>query len=236
MEWKSVILNEHAWWIKVLGEYALLLELVDPPKEKIDLIIQTVQLLKQTAFIPTIDLVPAYQSIGLIFDSSIDLQKMQSTVLSLDGQHFSGQLIFKEHEIPTCYEKGLDWEIVEAHTKLDKSTIIAKHTAVVYRVAMTGFLPGFVYLSGMDEALNCPRKKNPRIQVPPNSIGIGGTQTGIYALPSPGGWQIIGQSPLSFFNTNSATQSSQISQFTIGDSVRFIAIDAKKFDQLQPTI
>jgi len=157
--------------------------------------------------------------------------KIENTILKLNEQVFLQKQEFPTHEIPICYEKGLDWEIVCQHCQLSQAEIIERHSTRTYRVAMTGFLPGFVYLAGMDEKLNCPRKENPRTQVPKGALGIGGNQTGIYSLPSPGGWQIIGQSPLSFFNNTEPPN-----LLKTGDYLRFIAIDMTTFEQLQASI
>lgn len=230
MEWKSVILNEQNWFIKVLGEKALLLELVQPSPDTIDLIIRTVALLQERLSIPIVDLVPAYQSIALLFekDSELYLEELEWSLLKLDQSSYQTVQHFKTHQIPVCYENGLDWKEVQEATQLSTKEIIEKHSTAKYRIAMTGFLPGFLYLSGMDPQLTCPRKENPRTKIPAGSVGIGGNQTGIYSLASPGGWQIIGQSPHSFFDANNPK-----SLFSLGDYITFLPIDSTQFERLK---
>lgn len=100
--------------------------------------------------------------------------------------------------IPVCYagEFGEDIKDVAAHTGLTESEIIALHSEKPYLIYMLGFLPGFAYLGGLDKRLHTPRLKNPRTKIPQGSVGIGGEQTGIYPLASPGGWRLIGRTPV----------------------------------------
>ena len=104
--------------------------------------------------------------------------------------------------IPCCYggHFGPDMDFAVRHTGLSKEEIISLHSAPVYKVFMLGFLPGFVYLGGLDPRLELPRLKNPRLAIPRGSVGIGGKQTGVYPLASPGGWQLLGATPLEFYD------------------------------------
>ena len=103
-------------------------------------------------------------------------------------------------------------------SKLSVDDVIKKHSGETYRVCMMGFIPGFTFLSPAPKALHHPRLETPRAKVPAGSIGIANWQTGIYGLQSPGGWQIIGQTPLSIFNANRETPF----LLNAGDRVRFI--------------
>ncbi|MFT3792770.1 MAG: 5-oxoprolinase subunit PxpB [Rudaea sp.] len=105
-------------------------------------------------------------------------------------------------EIPVCYggEYGPDLADVARHARLDETEVIARHARGDYRVAMLGFAPGFPYLLGLDRALHAPRRARPRTRVPAGSVAIGGAQTGIYPRELPGGWQIIGRTPLTLFD------------------------------------
>ncbi len=105
----------------------------------------------------------------------------------------------QEITIPVCYEKGLDWEDVCLQTGKTREEIIDIHLQGDYRVQY-GFTPGFLYLTGLNSTLACNRKENPRTRLPAGSVGIGGNKTGIYSLESPGGWQIIGQTPMILFD------------------------------------
>lgn len=108
--------------------------------------------------------------------------------------------------IPCCYggHFGPDMDFAVRHTGLSKDEIIALHSAPVYKVFMLGFLPGFVYLGGLDPRLELPRLKSPRLAIPRGAVGIGGKQTGVYPIQSPGGWQLLGATPLDFYDPKRA--------------------------------
>ncbi|NOY48858.1 MAG: 5-oxoprolinase subunit PxpB, partial [Chlorobi bacterium] len=108
--------------------------------------------------------------------------------------------------IPVCYddEFAIDLEAISLHKKLSKEEIITLHSNAIYTVFFIGFLPGFLYLGGLIDTLYFPRKSTPRLHIEKGAVGIGGTQTGIYPNTSPGGWNIIGNSPISFFDCNKA--------------------------------
>lgn len=105
-------------------------------------------------------------------------------------------------QIPCCYGArfGQDLADLERHTGLDRDEIIAIHSSVDYKIYMMGFLPGFVYLGGMDERICMPRLENPRVKIQPGAVGIGGNQTGVYPVASPGGWRLIGGTPVDFYD------------------------------------
>ncbi len=135
------------------------------------------------------------------------------------------------HRIPVCYGGccGADLEDVARHCGLGVAELIARHTAVEYQVAMLGFAPGFTYLLGLDPALHMPRRATPRVRVPAGSVGIGGAQTGIYPAELPGGWQLLGRTPLPLFD---AANEDRPTLLRPGDRVRFEPVSADVFDQL----
>ncbi|MGH8111030.1 MAG: 5-oxoprolinase subunit PxpB [Rhodanobacteraceae bacterium] len=130
-------------------------------------------------------------------------------------------------EIPVCYggESGPDLEAVARHAEIDPDQVVARHVAIEYTVAMLGFAPGFPYLLGLDAALHVPRRANPRTRVPAGSVAIGGAQTGIYPGELPGGWNLIGQTPLVLFDP----QREPPCLLAPGDRVRFRAVGADEF-------
>ena len=105
-------------------------------------------------------------------------------------------------KIPCCYGArfGPDLRDMEKHTGLDRDEIIAIHSSVDYRIYMMGFLPGFVYLGGLDSRIEMPRLSTPRVKIPAGAVGIGGNQTGVYPVASPGGWRLIGGTPVEFYD------------------------------------
>ncbi|WP_255594105.1 5-oxoprolinase subunit PxpB [Pontibacter sp. HSC-14F20] len=132
-------------------------------------------------------------------------------------------------EIPVCYNGsfGPDLEYVARHTRLTPQEVIASHLRCKYRVYMIGFAPGFPYLGGMAKKLTTPRKQNPKPHIPAGSVGIAGGQTGIYPIETPGGWQLIGRTPLLLFDPNRE----QPSLLQAGDEVKFVAISEDEFWQ-----
>lgn len=133
-------------------------------------------------------------------------------------------------EIPVCYggEFGPDLGDVAAHAGVDERAAIERHASGDYRVAMLGFMPGFPYLLGLDPSLHTPRRASPRTRVPAGSVAIGGAQTGIYPRELPGGWQLIGRTPLVLFDPARA----QPALLQPGQRVRFRAIGADEFAAL----
>jgi inhibitor of KinA len=131
-------------------------------------------------------------------------------------------------EIPVCYAKPFapDLETLALQNQLTTEEVIQLHTAKVYRVYMIGFLPGFAYMGKVDHRIAAPRKSQPRTNIPAGSVGIAGEQTGIYPLVSPGGWNIIGQTPLKLFD---AARPDPV-LFQPGDRVHFYSISQNEFE------
>ncbi len=133
-------------------------------------------------------------------------------------------------EIPVCYggAHGPDLELVAHHAQLFPEEVIARHAAPDYLVYMVGFAPGFPYLGGLDARLATPRRAQPRPLVPAGAVGIAGVQTGIYSLPTPGGWQLIGRTPRRLFDPARTPPS----LLHAGDRLRFVPISAVEFERL----
>ncbi|WP_299824710.1 5-oxoprolinase subunit PxpB [uncultured Pontibacter sp.] len=133
-------------------------------------------------------------------------------------------------EIPVCYGGtfGPDLEEVALHNKLTPDKVIALHSQKIYLVHIMGFAPGFPYLGGLDIRLATPRKAEPRALIPKGSVGIAGKQTGIYPIETPGGWQLIGRTPLVLFDP----EREQASMLKAGDKVKFNAITEAEFKTL----
>jgi len=132
-------------------------------------------------------------------------------------------------EIPVCYEPefGFDLEHVATHASLDGKEVVHLHSAAEYRVHCVGFTPGFPFLGGLNPKLATPRKDIPRKEIPAGSVGIGGKQTGIYPIKSPGGWNIIGRTPLRLFDP----QKDPPALLRAGARVRFRAITREEFER-----
>lgn len=133
-----------------------------------------------------------------------------------------------EHQIPVCYasEHAPDLTEVASVAGLSRREVIELHAGGNYRVLAVGFMPGFAYLGGLPEVLHLPRRPSPRARVPAGAVGIGGTYTGIYPSVSPGGWRLIGRTPLSMFDPT-VTRPARLN---VGDTVRFRPISAAELD------
>ena len=151
-----------------------------------------------------VELVPTYRSVLLHFNPLVVQPKVLEQQL-LDLIDNLGDLELPAPDVafvPVCYggEFGPDLDHVCEHTGLGAEEVIRLHTATDYLIYMLGFTPGFSYLGGMDERLATPRLKTPRTHIPAGSTGIAGKQTGIYPIDSPGGWQLIGRTPLKLYD------------------------------------
>lgn len=190
-----------------------------------------------------IDVVPAYQSLTLYLDilntdaNSIELsikETVKEAVKEGGEKHLNEQVKPDKSnliEIPVCYDEevGVDLASLAEHCNLNIAEVITLHTQEDYLVNMLGFLPGFLYLSGLNEQLHCPRKSTPSLKVPAGAVAIGGGQTGIYPVESPGGWHIIGRTPISIFNPN--TETPFIAKPL--DKIRFVSISKEEYMQLR---
>ncbi len=158
------------------------------------------------------------------------IEQLLDAYLVDDSEGLAGQL-GAIMEIPVCYEAayGLDLAEVADYHQVSMEEIVSWHTSRVYPVYMIGFAPGFPYLGGMDERLATPRKSVPRTQIPAGSVGVGGAQTGIYPFETPGGWQLIGRTPLRLFRPDIVPPS----LLKVGDQVRFVAITSEEFHALE---
>ncbi|MDY3554860.1 allophanate hydrolase subunit 1 [Gemmata sp. JC717] len=189
------------------------------------------------------DVVPAYASVGVFFDAdqirAADVMDWLNALASggrgpaeavLGGNAHSGgsrpPLAFR---VPVCYEMQLDLARVCEHTGLSADAVIERHTATVYTVYAVGFVPGFPYLGYLpSELCGVGRLPSPRTRVEPGSVGLTGRQTGIYPLARPGGWNLIGRTPLTIVDAADG-----FFPLRVGDTVRFDRIDESRYRQLE---
>jgi len=180
-----------------------------------------------------VELVPTYCSLLINYDVlKIDyntLVEKLKTFLNNDLETAEGEEVTLV-EIPTLYndEVGPDLSYVAEHNKISKEEVIKIHTGTDYLVYMLGFMPGFTYLGGMSEKIATPRLESPRLQIYPGSVGIAGKQTGMYPSISPGGWRIIGRTPLKLYNPDSDTPV----YISSGDYVRYVSISEEEYNEI----
>ena len=150
------------------------------------------------------DVISLKNSVGIIFNpykitSSEFIKNITSLILD---KNFTNNRSLKTWKIPICYDEdfAIDLNEISTKCKLDVDQVKKKHNNLTYKVDLVGFLPGFLYLGNLDKSLYLPRKKKPRAHIHEGSIGIAGNQTGIYNIESPGGWNIIGRTPVKLFD------------------------------------
>lgn len=168
------------------------------------------------------------------FDINAQIQNIKNYISSITLSKDVNEISFKVHKIPVCYEAemALDLELLSAELGMQKEEIIELHTQPNYTIYFHGFLPGFLYLGGLPTALHFPRKPTPRLKIPCGSVGIGGSQTGVYPSESPGGWQIIGRCPIQWFNVNKNPPS----PFEAGEQIQFYPISKKVYFSIKEKV
>lgn len=207
--------------LHALGDAALLCEL--PPPATLQAQQRIWALAAQAAGWPGVDeLLPGMNNLTLCFDPErVERQALEEKVLAAWPQLKAATMAGRQVEIPVAYggEDGPDLHDVARHTGLSPQEVVRRHSQAEYLVYFLGFLPGFAFLGGLPPELATPRRSEPRLAVPARSVGIGGEQTGIYPLVSPGGWQLIGRTPLELFDPKAESPT----LLRPGDRVRFVA-------------
>lgn len=221
-----------------LGDAALTVDFGNNINEDVNQRVLHLFTLLQNALPFAIDIIPAYSSLTIYYDACALHTPTESAFEIVKGKIFPflnnenvslpPQRLIK---IPVCYAALFAPDLAElaAKKQLSGDEVVRLHTAKTYRVYTIGFLPGFAYMGKVDEQLATPRRQQPRTQVPAGSVGIAGEQTGIYPLTSPGGWNIIGQTPLKLFD---AQQENPV-LLQPGDNIQFYSITEDEFANYQ---
>jgi inhibitor of KinA len=175
------------------------------------------------------DIVPAYVSVGVHFDpAKVNLAAVRS---ALAGLRITAEnpTVGRPFVVPCCYDLQLDLDKVASHLQLASEEVISLHSACEFRVYAIGFCPGFPYLGYLPPKLcGLPRLPTPRLALEPGSVGLTGRQTGIYPLVRPGGWHIIGRTPLELVNVGDGYFPLQV-----GDRIRFKKVDRDEYESLK---
>ena len=216
--------------IKAAGDRGLLVELGETIHESINRKVMELDRKISAGNIEGItETVPSFCSVLVCYDPLLtDYESLKRRIEELlktvkEGEMSVGKIV----EIPVCYggELGPDLSFVAEHSKCKEREVIRIHSQRDYRIYMLGFLPGFPYLGGLDERIHTPRLAVPRKQIPAGSVGIGGEQTGVYPIESPGGWQLIGRTPYKLFDPNRLKEP----LYKAGDAIRFIPITMREY-------
>jgi inhibitor of KinA len=232
-----------------LGDSALIVrvrdEFEDASEQTLDAVLRAFQQIEDSAIPGVIEVAPAYTSIAVFFnpitvakatETSDDVfdwvaTRIRAAVAGVVDPGRTARSRLQTVEIPACYdpEFALDIDDVARRANISASEVIRLHSATEYRVACIGFVPGFPFLTGLPKKLATPRRDVPRKEIPTGSVGIGGAQTGIYPLRSPGGWNLIGRTPLRLFDPDKNPPT----LLRAGDRVRFRAITREEFESLK---
>lgn len=220
--------------ISPLGDSAIIVDFADEVSDQ-DLLLgralAAAQALESARIPGVIDITSAYQSVAIFFDLAgmepdVSIEEKVSSIVGSSGRGRS--IRSRVIEIPVCYDEefALDLARVVSHTSLTPERIAVLHSSAEYTVACIGFVPGFPFLAGLSEKLRVPRLETPRTKVPPGSVAIANAQAGIYPLESPGGWNVLGRTPLPLFRINENPPTF----LQPGDRVRFGRISREQFE------
>ena len=196
----------------------------------------TVQLMKMQHIEGVVDIIPAFCSLLINYDPRVisyeEITERMQHLLKMDAKMDEGKK--KIYEIPVCYggEYGPDIANIAEYAGLTEEEVIKIHSSRDYLIYMLGFLPGFCYLGGLDERIHTPRLANPRIKISAGSVGIGGSQTGIYPLDSPGGWQLMGMTPVKTYDPDREVPI----LLEAGDYIRFIPINEEEYNRIKEQV
>ena len=195
---------------------------------------QTIERIKEFQLDGIIELVPTYCALLVEYDAMLysysEICNIIESTLE-EGMTDTTNELVTVVEVPTVYggEFGPDLSFVASHNHLSEDEVISIHSGTDYLVYMLGFIPGFTYLGGMDPRIATPRLSSPRTLIPAGSVGIAGEQTGTYPSDSPGGWQIIGRTPVTMYDMSKA----QAALLKAGDYVRYVPIDESEFHRIK---
>ena len=212
------------------GDRALVIEFGDRIDEKINERVQQAAIwIRRKKDAAITEVVPSFCSVLVHYDPVLRrygslCRWLEELLKEMPKQCAEGKRILK---VPVCYGArfGADLGDMEKLLGMDRDEIIAIHSRPDYRIYMLGFLPGFVYLGGLDERIACPRLPSPRVKIAPGAVGIGGSQTGIYPMASPGGWRLIGQTPINMYDP----QRKEPILVRAGDYIRFVPVGLEEW-------
>jgi inhibitor of KinA len=218
--------------IEPLGDSALVINLADEISDSSGLLARVLSAAAtiEGAKLPgVVDVTSSYESVAVFFDLpqvEPDIEDKIRVLIASAGVRVSGKK--RRVQIPVCYDEefALDLDRVANHTSLTPDAIVTLHSSAEYTVACIGFMPGFPFLAGLPQQLRVPRLESPRTKVSAGSVAIANAQAGVYPLESPGGWNVLGRTPLQLFRVNESPPT----LLRPGDCVQFRRITRAQFD------
>ncbi|ABR49123.1 Allophanate hydrolase subunit 1 [Alkaliphilus metalliredigens QYMF] len=221
----------------IAGDRAIVMEFGNSISEEINSKIRAMTIAIETKKVEGIsEVVPTYRSLMIHYNPvQVDYNTLMKGLQTLEGELESIQLPAPiVMEIPTIYggDYGPDIETVAEHNGLTVEEVIKIHTSGEYLIYMLGFTPGFPYLGGMDTKIATPRLATPRTKIKGGSVGIAGSQTGIYSIDSPGGWQLIGWTPVKLYDA----EAEKPILFKAGNYIKFKQIDEAAYKAIEGKI
>lgn len=220
--------------ILTAGDSSLLVQFGDEIKPEINRkIAATVQLMREQHIEGVLDVIPAFCSLLVNYDPRVvsynEIKTRMTNLLKIETT--AGAERKRVFEIPVCYggKYGPDMAFIAEHAGMTEAEVIRLHSSRDYLIYMLGFLPGFCYLGGLDERLHTPRLASPRLKIEAGSVGIGGSQTGIYPMDSPGGWQLMGMTPVKTYDPERKIPI----LVEAGDYIRFVPVDEEEYMRIK---
>lgn len=218
-----------------MGDGALVMEFANEISKEVNARIrQTTKAIEKTIE-GVIEVLPTYRSITIFYrPDQITYDELVTKLQTIKEGNEEGDSLSRRIEIPTVYggEYGPDLAYVAQHASLSEEEVIRIHTGTDYLVYMLGFSPGFTYLGGLDERIATPRLESPRVKIPAGSVGIAGSQTGMYPSESPGGWQLIGRTPLKLYDPKKEPPVF----IQAGDYIRYVAITESEYAEIEEQV
>ena len=219
------------------GDRAILVEFGNTISLEIGRQVRRFMLATQAAQLPgLVEIVPAYRSLLIYYDPlQISAPELRQKLRTIEQEPQKDELPQPTvTEIPTVYgnQYGPDLEFVAKHNSITPEEVVRLHKSAVYLIYMVGFMAGFAYLGGMSPRIATPRLETPRSRIPAGSVGIAGSQTGVYPAESPGGWRIIGRTPVNLFDPLKEPPALLVA----GNYVKFVEITAQEFVRIEEEV
>jgi inhibitor of KinA len=218
---------------RIAGDCGLLVEYGDTIHPEVNEKVRSMAIVLENDLPPgVVEIMPTYRSIMIVYDPCATTVAALKKILTGLEKHLADIKIFPPRlvKIPVCYggPLGPDIEYVAAYHHMSAKEVIELHCRPEYLIYMVGFTPGFPFLGGLSPALHTPRLETPRTLVPEGSVGIANDQTGVYPISSPGGWQLIGRTPLKLFSP----EVDPPIRYQAGDRIRFYPISVEDYHRL----